>query len=219
MTSYKVITIAQQKGGAGKTTIAAHLATAFSQRGKRVAIIDIDPQGSLTQWHNMREEEFGKDYTGMRLVTVSGWRLPSEINMIRREVDIIIVDSPPHIQTETKTAIRNSDLVIIPVQPSPMDLWATNSTLELAVTERIPHRVLMNRVVANSKLSKDMEKKFSNLMDTKIANRISFASSMLEGKCITEVSPSSPGAIEIKDLLKEVTGLLFPSTKNKEEAA
>jgi chromosome partitioning protein len=215
--AYKVITIAQQKGGAGKTTIASHLAVAFSQRGKRVTAIDIDPQGSFTRWHEIRKEKYGEDYTGMRFITVSGWRLQNEINMVKNDTDVIIVDSPPHMQTETKTAIRAADLVIIPAQPSPTDLWATEATVNLVTAERIPHRVLLNRFIGNSKLSKDLANKFANVMDTKLGSRVPFASSMMEGKCVTELFPTSPAALEIKDFLKEVEGLLFPAVQKEKE--
>lgn len=214
--THKIITIAQQKGGAGKTTIAAHLAVAFSQRGKRVAVIDIDPQGSLTQWHKIREEKFGEGFTGMSFSSISGWRLPNEIDRVKREVDVVIIDSPPHTQTETKTAIRAADFVIIPAQPSPTDLWATAETVKLVTEERIPHRVLLNRAVLNSKLLKDIEKKFSSVMKNKIGNRISFASAMLEGKCVTEVAPSSAASEEMKLILKEVSSILFPVEKKTE---
>src|ERR1700730_4414510 len=113
----KVITIAQQKGGAGKTTVAAHLAVAWSQRGKRVAIVDIDPQGSLTHWHKIREERFGDGYTGVTFAALCGWRVGSEIARLRRNHDIIIIDSPPHTETEARTAIRSADFIVVPVQP------------------------------------------------------------------------------------------------------
>jgi chromosome partitioning protein len=214
--SHKIITIAQQKGGAGKTTIAAHLATAFSQRGKRVIAIDIDPQGSFTMWHKIREEKYGKGYTGMKFITISGWRLHNEIDMVKRDADVIIIDSPPHTQTETKTAIRAADLVIIPAQPSPTDLWATNATIELAVAERVPHRILLNRV-SNSKLSKDIAKQYPNLLEKQLGNRVPFASCLFEGKCVTEVAPASASSIEVKELLEEISALLFPVEKAKAE--
>lgn len=213
----KIITIAQQKGGAGKTTIAAHLAVAFSQRGKRVAVIDIDPQGSLTQWHNIREKKFGEGFTGMNFSSISGWRLPNEIDRVKSNADVIIIDSPPHTQTETKTAIRVADFVIIPAQPSPTDLWATAETVRLVSEERIPHRVLLNRAVLNSKLLKDIEKQFSSVLKNKIANRIVFASAMLEGRCVTETAPTSSAAEEIKLILKEVSAIIFPEEKKAAE--
>jgi chromosome partitioning protein len=213
MQYYKVITVAQQKGGAGKTTIAAHLAVALSQRGKRVTAIDIDPQGSFTKWHEIRKEKYGADFTGMNFITVSGWRLQNEINMIKYETDVIIIDSPPHMQTETKTAIRAADLVIIPAQPSPTDLWATEATVQLVKAEHVPYRILMNRCVQNSKISQDMANRFENTMDIKIGNRVNFASVLLDGKCITETAPASPAACEIKSLLKETEALVFPAVK------
>lgn len=215
----KIVTIAQQKGGAGKTTIAAHLAIAFSQKGKRVAAIDIDPQGSFTQWHEIREKKFGEGYTGMKFSNISGWRLPNEIDRVRSEVDVVIIDSPPHTQTETKTAIRSADLVIVPAQPSPTDLWATEATIKLVDEERVPYRILLNRAVHNSKLLKDLEKEFSSLLDTRLGNRIIFASAIMEGRTVNETSPSSPASDEIKAVVAEISGLLFPEAKDKDKAS
>lgn len=217
--SHKIITIAQQKGGAGKTTIASHLAVAFSQKGKRVTAIDIDPQASLTKWHQLREEKFGEGYTGMQFASVSGWRLHNEIASAKQNSDLIIIDSPPHTQTETKTAIRAADLVIIPAQPSPTDLWATDSTMEIVSNERIPHRILLNRVVFGANLTKQISGEFSKVMDTRIGNRISFASAMMDGRTVTEFLPSSIAAYEIKQLLKEIEALLFPVASGVIQAA
>jgi chromosome partitioning protein len=209
----KIITIAQQKGGVGKTTIVAHLAVAFSQTGKRVAVIDIDPQGSLTQWHKIRENRFGEGQTGLAFSNISGWRLPNEIDRVKNDSDVIIIDSPPHTQAETKTAIRIADFVIIPAQPSPTDLWATAETVRLVTDERVPHRILLNRAVYNSRLLKDIEQEFSSVMAAKIGNRIPFASAMLEGRTVTETAPSGTAAEEIKAILKEVSEKLFPGEK------
>lgn len=203
----KVITIAQQKGGAGKTTVAAHLAVALSQRGNRVAVIDIDPQGSLGHWHRVREERFGEGFTGLSFSSLSGWRVGSEVSRLRKMQDYIIIDSPPHTETEARTAIRCADLIIIPVQPSPTDLWATKATLDLAKAEKIPVRVVLNRVSANSKLAQTISSELSDLAKTSLGNRVLFASSLLEGRCATEVEPSSQAAEEIKSLVKEIVAL------------
>jgi chromosome partitioning protein len=217
--SEKVITIAQQKGGAGKTTVAAHLAVAWSQRGKRVAIIDIDPQGSLTQWHKLRERRFGEGYTGLTFAALSGWRVGSEVARLRRNHDIIIIDSPPHTETEARTAIRNADLILVPVQPSPTDLWATKATLDLAKAENIPVRVILNRVTSNSKLAQAIADELPDLAKTTLGNRVLFASSFLEGRSVTELAPGSPAAIEIKMLSEELGRLLKTLDKPVEEAS
>lgn len=202
-----VITIAQQKGGAGKTTIAAHLAVALQQKGRRVAIIDIDPQGSLGYWHRVREQRFGEGYTGLDFTSVSGWRVASEVSRLRKNHDYIVIDSPPHTETEARTAIRSADMIIIPVQPSPTDLWATQATLELAKAEKIPVKVVMNRVTANSKLAGIIGEELQQLAKTTIGNRVIFASSLLEGRTATELAPTSPAADEIKALVKEIVAI------------
>ncbi len=216
----KVITIAQQKGGAGKTTIAVHLAVAWLQRGKRVAIIDIDPQGSLTYWHKLREKRFGEDYTGVTFSALSGWRVGSEIARLRRNHDIIIIDSPPHTETEAKTAIRNADFIIVPVQPSPTDLWATKATLDIAKTENIPVRVVLNRVSANSKIVQSIAAELPNLAKNSLGNRVIFASSIMEGRSATEVGPNTPAALEVKALAEEISRLIkIKSAKEEYEEA
>lgn len=200
----KVITIAQQKGGAGKTTVAAHLAVALAQKGNRVAVLDIDPQGSLTHWHGLREKLFGEGYTGLTQLAVSGWRVGSEVSRMKKQCDYIIIDSPPHTETEARTAIRAADLIIIPVQPSPTDLWATKPTLELARSEKIPVKVLLNRVSANSKLAAKIADELQDLAETTLGNRVLFASSLMEGRGVTEADPNSAAAQEMKSLVKEI---------------
>lgn len=214
----KVITIAQQKGGAGKTTIAVHLAVALSQKGNRVAAIDIDPQGSMTHWHGVREKMFGEGYTGLTFSSLSGWRVGSEVSRLRRSHDFIIIDSPPHTQTEARTAIRNADLVVIPVQPSPTDLWATKPTYDLAKAERVPVRIVLNRAPHNSKLAHAVAAELPDLLDTTIGSRVLFASSLFEGRSATEVDPASSAAYEIKQLVKEIL-TIFKSIDAEEDEA
>ena len=203
----KVITVAQQKGGAGKTTVTAHLAVAFTEAGKSVAVIDIDPQRSLSDWYRMRESRFGNSGAGVLARTVEGWRTPNEVRKLTENHDIVLVDSPPHAESEARTAIRAADLVLIPVQPSPMDVWATKPTLSLAERERVPVLVVLNRVPPRANLTDEMleeVKRFgASVARARLGNRVAYAAALSEGRTVTEHKPSSRAAGEIRALMKE----------------
>jgi len=201
----QIITIAQQKWGTGKTTIAAHIAVSFAQTGRRVAIIDIDPQGSLSRWHALREKKFGIGYTGLYFVASSGWRIEGVINNLQNKMDYIIIDAPPHTETESKSAIRASNLVIVPMQPSPTDLWATEATINFAKSENIPAKILINRYNPTSKISKEIIRQLNTeVFKNTIGNRVAFSSCFLTGVTVTETQPNSSAAIEIKNFVKEI---------------
>lgn len=202
----RIITIAQQKGGAGKTTLAIHLAVAWSLAGQRVAVVDIDPQGSLTEWHKVRAAD-GAD-TGLTHLQVSGWRTQKEVERLARDHDVVVVDSPPHAETEAKLAVRVADLVIVPVQPSPMDLWATRPTLDLATGEKRAVLLVMNRVPSRGRLLDAVAEKARDLgvpvADASLGNRIGFAAALMDGLSLQETDPRSRGAEEIAELAAEI---------------
>jgi chromosome partitioning protein len=206
--SLKVITVAQQKGGAGKTTIAAHLAVALVQKGFKVALIDIDQQRSLSMWYKLREEKFGKGYTGINFISTMGIRLPNELSRLKQHYDIAIIDSPPRMESESKAAIREADVVIVPVQPSPTDLWATDLTMDYIKKEdgKMPY-LIFNRASYNSKLATEIKQKLKKSgyqLKFSIGNRVVFASSMMEGRCVTETHPTSIASQEIKNLVNDI---------------
>ena len=204
----KIITIAQQKGGAGKSTIAAHIAVGLSQRGSKVLIIDTDPQGSIKNWHKIREENFGKGYTGIHIADTSGWKVSSSITQYKNRVDFIIIDSPPHTEIEAKNAIRSADLVLIPLQASPTDLWATQSTIDCAKQEKKQYNIILNRYNPNSKTSKEIAWTIDYVMHATLGNRIAFSSCFFQGKTVTETDPSSVAATEVKALIEEILSTL-----------
>ena len=204
----RVITIAQQKGGAGKTTLAAHLALAWRELGEKVALVDIDPQGSLTQWFQLREKKLGAGETGLQLSQITGWRASAEIDRLKRDYSMVVVDSPPHAQTDAKIAVRAANLVVIPVQPSPLDVWATRPTVELAAAERVPVLMVLNRVPARSLLTEDMLTALAevkaDLAQARIGNRGSLAMSMAAGLGIHEHAPGTVAAREVGKVAREV---------------
>lgn len=211
----RIITIAQQKGGSGKTTLAAHLAVAWLNQGQRVATVDIDPQGSLSQWAAARTASLG---TGNRLThrQITGWRTQKEVEQLARDHDRVVIDSPPHAETEARVAIRAAALVVVPLQPSPMDLWATQPTLTLARQEKVPLLLVLNRVPSRGRLADALMAQVQELAvppavqvaEVQLGNRISFAEAMLEGRTVTETARRTRAAEEIQALADTITALL-----------
>jgi chromosome partitioning protein len=205
-----IITIAQQKGGAGKTTLAAHLALAWAVAGHRVAVVDIDPQGSLQHWFERRSARRGGSAVGIEVAAITGWRVSAEVERQARSHDVVLVDSPPHAATEARLAVRAASLVLIPVQPSPMDLWATRATLDLARAERVPALIVLNRVPPRARLTEVMAAECRALgvpvAQSQVGNRVALASALAEGRGIVEAAPKSRAAAEIAALALEVLG-------------
>ncbi|MBF0374678.1 MAG: ParA family protein [Alphaproteobacteria bacterium] len=205
----KAITIAQQKGGAGKTTLAAQLAVAWHAAGRRVALLDVDPQGSLTAWGRVRLERV---CCGPKVIEVAGWKMSTELDRMKRDFDIVVIDSPPHAETDARVAVRAADLVLMPVQPSPMDLWAIAPTLELARKEKTRVLLVLNRMPSRGRLPDailgHIESQSLPLAQSRLGNRVSFAASMMEGRGVVETAPRDPAAGEIRALAMEIDALL-----------
>lgn len=202
-----IITVAQRKGGAGKTTLAAQLAAAFIQMRRSVATVDIDPQASLTRWAEVRQEQLGEANTLTHL-QATGWRTGREVEALARQHHYVIVDSPPHADGDARWAIRAADLLLIPVQPSPMDVWATQATLQLAKAEGVPTLVVANRVPPRSNLAEgiieNLDQLGSDVSRVRIGSRIAYAESMLSGQGVVETHRLSTAADEMAALAREI---------------
>ncbi|MGM0560335.1 MAG: ParA family partition ATPase [Pseudomonadota bacterium] len=204
----RIITVAQQKGGAGKTTLAAHLAVALTAAKHKVAVVDIDPQQSLTFWYKQRQALLGDAGAGLLVSQINGWRLRNEVQKLAEDHDVVLIDSPPHAETEARIAVRSADLVVVPVQPSPMDIWATRPTLELAKGEGTAALAVLNRVPPRARLTEEMLTALKELgaevAKTKVGNRVVFASALSEGRAVGEVQPKGKAAQEMASLSREI---------------
>ena len=207
-----VVSIAQQKGGAGKTTLAIQLGVAWLAMGKRVAMLDIDPQASLFTWFNLRRRRQGDDAGGLVVQGLSGWRLGGELGRLRREFDLVLVDSPPHAETDARGAIRAADLVLLPCQPNALDVWASKATLDLAQAAGTDALLVLNRVPARGRaadaIRSEIEGERWPLAAASLGNRQAFAASIGEGRGVAETAPQSPAGQEIAALAAEVLARL-----------
>lgn len=200
------ITFAQQKGGAGKTTVLAHLAVAWAAAGRRVALIDLDPQRSLTRWHGLRADP------EIELLESRDYRAGTDIRSARKSHDFVLVDCPGAASSLLENAIRESDLVIAPCQPSVMDVWALESVVATAAKLRKPVRILLNRVPPRLG---NLEEVLSTLGDsralllaTQLGNRNGFSKAMLAGRTAPELGQRSTAAAETYGLRAELGALL-----------
>ena len=204
----KVITISQQKGGTGKTTLAVHLALAFVKyHNLKVAIIDTDPQGSLGKWFMIRTEKKNSD-NNLTFKTASLWGAQYESKTLKNDHDIVIIDTPPKIESDARPAIEAADLVLIPMSASHVDFWATGAIADIAKKANKKILIQINRSSQRSKLitkTNDFIKSLDLLStNTIIGNRQIYASSMGEGKTAVEKQKKSNAIEEIKNLSEQV---------------
>ena len=200
------ITFAQQKGGAGKTTVLAHLAAAWAAAGRQVAVMDLDPQQSLTRWAGLRGDP------AVAMIELRDYRAGSDIKAARRSHDIVLVDCPGAASSLLENAIRESDLVIAPCQPSVMDVWALASVVATADKLKRPIRILLNRVPPRlgslEEVLGALGQHRALLLATQLGNRNGYSRAMLSGRTAPEIAQRSSAAAEIAGLRAELTALL-----------
>ncbi len=201
-----VITFAQQKGGAGKTTLVAHLAAAWAEAGRNVALIDLDPQQSLTRWAKLRADP------AIEIVESKDYRAGGDIRTAKRTHDFVLVDCPGAASSLLENAIRESDLVIAPCQPSVMDVWALESVIATAGRLKRPVRILLNRMPPRlgtlEEVLAALGPSRALLLASQLGNRNAFSKSMLNGRTAPELGARSTAAAEIYGLRAELGALL-----------
>ena len=204
----KVISLTNQKGGSGKTTLSANFAVLWSNSGYKVAVIDADAQNSLTYWLEARKKYYGEDDIGITSYNFDVRNLKEEIKQIKSKYNFIIIDSPPSITFDTIQIIKASDRVFVPVQPSPLDLMATVPFLNLVKQEKKNPIIFLNRVMPRARLTDAMILRLryagAKIARSRISSKVLFAETFSVGRGVIDISVTSDAAKEIINAGNEI---------------
>ena len=196
-----IVGVLSQKGGVGKTTLSLNLASHWHGQGKRVLVVDADPQGSALAWSSARSLP--------PIFPVVGMAKPSlhrDLPEIAADYDVTVIDGAPRVNDLGRAAILASDLVLIPVQPSPFDVWAADDTVQLIqeaqqFKENLKAAFAINRKIVNTAIGRDVAGAFAGapfpVLEPTVSQRVLFAESVGQGLTVREIAPMSDAAREI----------------------
>jgi chromosome partitioning protein len=198
-----IVGVLNQKGGVGKTTLSVNIAASFARLGGRVLLIDADPQGSSLDWAAARQEAPLFSVVGLPRATIH-----KEMDEIGKGYDHVVIDGPPRVTELARSAIMASDVILIPVQPSPYDIWAADEVVKLITEARVYREGLkaafvVNRKIANTAIGRDVA-----TFKAQVIQRVVFAEAAAQGRAIYEIDETSAATKEIEAVRDELMGLM-----------
>lgn len=207
----KVIAVLNQKGGSGKTTIATHLARALQLDGHDVLLVDSDPQGSARDWAAVREDH------PLTVVGIDRPTIDRDLKNIATK-DFVVIDGAPQASDLAVSAIKAANFILIPVQPSPYDIWAASDLVDL-VKQRIEltdgklqAAFVVSRAIKGTRIGAEVADALAGyelpVLESRITQRVSYPTTAASGTTVLEAEPNSEAAIEIRALAKEILELL-----------
>lgn len=203
-----IIGVLNQKGGVGKTTLSVNLAAALTEQDRRVLLVDVDPQGSALDWAAAREGDPLFAVVGLPRATIH-----RDIETIGQGYDDIVIDGPPRVTELARSCIMASDMILIPVQPSPYDVWASEEIIKLyrealVYKEKLKCAFVINRKIVNTAIGRDVRDALATydvpVLESSVTQRVVFAEAAATGRSVSEIDPGSSAAAEITAVLNEV---------------
>ena len=207
-----ILTFQNQKGGVGKTTLSLHLAHLLTLRGYRVLVIDADPQGSARDWLEARASPAPFAVVGLDRPTIH-----RDISRLMEHYDVVVIDSPPRVTDIARSAILAADLVVVPVQPSPLDVWAAQDTVALINDARVYKDQIIsvfaiNREIVNTAIGREVSEALGAseipVLASHVSQRVSFAESIAQGQTVFETKGDPKAIAEIEAFGTEILSRL-----------
>lgn len=209
-----IVALLNQKGGVGKTTLALHLAGRWAGKGRRVLVVDADPQGSALDWSEQRASLGHPRLFGV--IGLPRETLHRELPSIAADVDHVIVDGAPRIAGVARSALLAADIVLVPATPSPLDGWASAEMLRLLDEARVFRpdliaRMVLNRCATRTVIARETAEAMADqeppVLSARVGQRVIFAEAACTGQLAHELDPGSLAAAEIAALATEIDGL------------
>lgn len=203
-----IISFVNQKGGVGKTTSAINVAASLKRRNYKIGFIDADPQGSATQWHAV------EDNTAFEIMHQPEPISRSEIEELSQNYDYLVIDAPPAIGDITKSILAVTDLSIIPLSPSSLDIWSCKGTLDMVDEARqenpdLDVKLLINRKIPGTRVGREARDSLAvfnmDVLDTEMCQRVAYIDAMTSGVSVMQYAPGSKAADEVESLCDEIT--------------
>lgn len=213
-----IISVLNQKGGSGKTTIAINLAHSLMIKGFKVLLVDADPQGSARDWNEENEGNV------LPVVGLDRSTLPKDLQAIKGDYEFIVIDGAPQIAELSSAAVKSSDIVLIPCQPSPYDIWAASDLVDIIkarqdVTDGKPKAAfIISRSIKNTKLGHEIATALESyempVFQNGTSQRVAYPTTASEGHTVF-VEPDSQAAKEIELIRDELLEFMNYGIENK----
>ena len=203
-----IISVQNQKGGVGKTTLAIHISHALVLKGFKVLLVDADPQGSARDWAAARDIEPPFPVIGLDRPTIH-----RDLPALMKDFDHAVIDGPPRVSDLARSAIIAADLVVVPIQPSPYDIWAASEIIKLIqeasfFKEKLKSVFVINRKIVNTAIGRDVVEALEQypvpVLKASISQRVAFAESAATGSTVLETDRTGPAAKEVMALFDEL---------------
>ena len=203
-----IISFVNQKGGVGKTTSAINVAASLKRRNYDVVFIDADPQGSASHWHAVENNNAFEILHHPEPIS------RSDIEQIAQKCDYLVIDAPPAIGDITRSILAVTDLSIIPLSPSSLDIWSCKGTLKMIDEAQVENpdlnvKLLINRKIPGTRVGREARDSLAvfdmDLLDTELCQRVAYIDAMTSGVSVMQFAPGSKAADEIESLCDEIT--------------